>query len=224
MEISVIWQQCLSLLKEQLGEQTCSTWLSGLKPTLKDGSIHVIASNRLVHDYIKNKYWDKINQTLDILCGGISAELIVADNKSKAIVTETLKETQPAPSTLVKSTAGRPRSTRSSANQEIAEALHNATKLNINYTFDSLIKGNSNQLAYAIGLHVTQQPGHKNHNPLFVYGGVGLGKTHLMQAIGNEISRKNPKAKVRYLHANDYIQDVVKASMRQGFDELKKIL
>lgn len=222
MEISVIWQQCLSLLKEQLGEQTCSTWLSGLKPTLKDGSIHVIASNRLVHDYIKNKYWDKINQTLDILCGGISAELIVADNKSKAIVTETLKETQPAPSTLVKSTAGRPRSTRSSANQEIAEALHNATKLNINYTFDSLIKGNSNQLAYAIGLHVTQQPGHKNHNPLFVYGGVGLGKTHLMQAIGNEISRKNPKAKVRYLHANDYIQDVVKASMRQGFDELKK--
>jgi chromosomal replication initiator protein len=222
VEISVIWQQCLSLLKEQLGEQTCSTWLSGLKPTLKDGSIHVIASNRLVHDYIKNKYWDKINQTLDILCGGISAELIVADNKSKAIVTETLKETQPAPSTLVKSTAGRPRSTRSSANQEIAEALHNATKLNINYTFDSLIKGNSNQLAYAIGLHVTQQPGHKNHNPLFVYGGVGLGKTHLMQAIGNEISRKNPKAKVRYLHANDYIQDVVKASMRQGFDELKK--
>jgi chromosomal replication initiator protein len=100
--------------------------------------------------------------------------------------------------------------------------LQSATKLNASYTFDSLVKGNSNQLAYAIGLHVTQKPGNKNHNPLFIYGGVGLGKTHLMQAIGNSIYMNNPKAKIRYLHANDYIQDVVKASMRQGFDELKK--
>jgi len=221
VEISVIWQQCLSLLKEQLGEQICSTWLSGLKPTLKNGSIQIVASNRLVHDYIKNKYWSKIHQTLDILCGGISAELVVADNKTKPVVTDAT-EASVTPAKIKPLMSNRSRTTKGSTNQEVVETLHSATKLNMNYTFDSLIKGNSNQLAYAIGLHVTQQPGHKNHNPLFVYGGVGLGKTHLMQAIGNEISRNNPRAKVRYLHANDYIQDVVKASMRQGFDELKK--
>jgi chromosomal replication initiator protein len=71
-------------------------------------------------------------------------------------------------------------------------------------------------------MHITQEPGNRNHNPLFIYGGVGLGKTHLMQAIGNEVHKKNPNAKIRYLHANDYIQDVVRASMSNGFDALKK--
>lgn len=232
MEITVIWQQCLSLLREQLSEQVCNTWLSGLKLKLEDEQLNVIASNRLVHDFIKNKYWDKIKQVLDVLGNGMPCELVViqnhktSDKQQTEITAAEAKEAsitqKVATKETYKRTAGRIRTKNGSIDKDILESLQNATKLNSNYTFESLVRGNSNQLAYAIGLHVTQQPGNKNHNPLFIYGGVGLGKTHLMQAIGNEVYKNNPKAKIRYLHANDYIQDVVKASMRQGFDELKK--
>ncbi len=207
VEIDIIWQQCLILLKDQFGEQDYNTWFRSLKALYAKEKIQIIASNRLVQDFIRNKYWDRITTILDELTGGIPSELIV--NNVKPIEKPEDKITKERPSTA-------------KPEKELMQTLQQATKLNSHYTFDSLVRGNSNQLAYAIGMHVTQKPGNKNHNPLFVYGGVGLGKTHLMQAIGNEIYKQNPKAKIRYLHANDYIQDVVKASMRQGFDELKK--
>ena len=211
------------LLKDQLGEQVYNTWIIGLKVNFDNNQINILTSNKLVHDYIKNKYWDKISQVLDILTGGIKANLTVAENNLKNSndfnITSQLNKNSNKDNILNKVTKN---SRHNSSDKELLESLQNATKLNSSYTFDSLVKGNSNQLAYAIGLHVTQKPGNKNHNPLFIYGGVGLGKTHLMQAIGNSIYMNNPKAKIRYLHANDYIQDVVKASMRQGFDELKK--
>ncbi|MBY0379348.1 MAG: chromosomal replication initiator protein DnaA [Burkholderiales bacterium] len=225
MDTSVVWQQCLSLLKEQLGEQVYNTWLVGLSLKLEKETLNVVASNRLVHDFIKNKFWDKISQVLCILGGGIPCNLVVAENAKPmgAVQGKNTEDNENSSrKTTLKPSSSRIKSKSSSLDKEILESLQNATKLNSNYTFDNLVKGNSNQLAYAIGLHVTQQPGNRNHNPLFIYGGVGLGKTHLMQAIGNEVYHNNPKAKIRYLHANDYIQDVVKASMRQGFDELKK--
>lgn len=209
LETDIIWQQCLILLKEQFGEQDFNTWFKQLQARYKDNRLQIIANNRLVQDFIRNKYLTQISNILNELTGGVDIELIVA------------KTSEIKPSTP-KSTQIKPNSTAKSHDNDLVENLQQATKLNPNYTFDTLVRGNSNQLAYAIGMHVTQKLGHKNHNPLFIYGGVGLGKTHLMQAIGNEQYKKNPKAKIRYLHANDYIQDVVKASMRQGFDELKK--
>ncbi len=225
MDINILWQQCLTLLKDQFGEQVYNTWIVGLEVQYEDDQFQIIASNMLVHDFIKNKYWDKISQVLEVLSNGIPAELIVRKKTEKrtvmagSVATRTPNE---KPKETSQTTTSKTRPKNTVMDKEILESLQNATKLNTNYTFDSLVKGNSNQLAYAIGLHVTQQPGNKNHNPLFVYGGVGLGKTHLMQAIGNAVYKNNLKAKIRYLHANDYIQDVVKASMRQGFDELKK--
>ena len=212
VETDIIWQQCLILLKEQFGEQDYNTWFRLLKARYQDGKFQIIAGNRLVQDFIQNKYFSQINNILNELTGGVSVELIVAKPSSES--NSARLESKPADKAV--------KVTKSKLDKELLETLQQATKLNPNYTFDSLVRGNSNQLAYAIGMHVTQKPGHKNHNPLFIYGGVGLGKTHLMQAIGNERYKQNPKAKIRYLHANDYIQDVVKASMRQGFDELKK--
>lgn len=226
VETDIIWQQCLILLKEQFGEQDYNTWFRLLKARFENGKLQIITSNRLVQDFIQNKYWTQISNILNELTGGVTCELIV--NASIAAPKEASTPHAHTPNTdsstatdiqAAKTTAAK---TKSKLDKEILENLQQATKLNPNYTFDSLVRGNSNQLAYAIGMHVTQKPGHKNHNPLFIYGGVGLGKTHLMQAIGNERYKQNPKAKIRYLHANDYIQDVVKASMRQGFDELKK--
>ena len=209
LETDIIWQQCLILLKEQFGEQDFNTWFKQLQARYKDNKLQIIANNRLVQDFIRNKYLSQISNILNELTGGVEIELIVA--KSSEIKPNTPKPTQVKTNTTTKS-----------HDKDLAENLQQATKLNPNYTFDTLVRGNSNQLAYAIGMHVTQKLGNKNHNPLFIYGGVGLGKTHLMQAIGNQQYKNNPKAKIRYLHANDYIQDVVKASMRQGFDELKK--
>lgn len=210
-ETDIIWQQCLILLKEQFGEQNYNTWFKQLQTRYQNDKLQIIANNRLVQDFIHNKYLTQISNILNELTGGVDIELIVAK-------TDEIKPSSPK-TTLTKTSTTKQ---TKSYDKDLAQNLQQATKLNPNYTFDTLVRGNSNQLAYAIGMHVTQQLGHKNHNPLFIYGGVGLGKTHLMQAIGNEQYKHNPKARIRYLHANDYIQDVVKASMRQGFDELKK--
>ena len=230
-EQEIIWQQCLMLIKEQgiMSDGDCNTWLRPLQSQIKNGKLEIVAGNRLIHNFVNTKYWPKISAILVELTGGVAVDFVVANikpalnvTKDSASVTvdssdkidqtprEELRVNKPAPMN------------RARADKEVLAQLHQSTKLNREYTFDSLVRGNSNQLAYAIGMHVTQNPGEKGHNPLFIYGGVGLGKTHLMQAIGNEMHRKNPNAKIRYLHANDYIQDVVKASMRQGFDELKK--
>lgn len=221
-EIDIIWQQCLILLKDQFGEQDYNTWFRSLTIKFNEDKLQVVASNRLVQDFIKNKYWDRISSILGELTNGTAIELTVATANTAAMKSSTATSNEGGhKSDLSTNTEAKPKN-KSKIDKELLETLQQATKLNANYTFESLVRGNSNQLAYAIGMHVTQKPGNKNHNPLFIYGGVGLGKTHLMQAIGNEVHKQNPKAKIRYLHANDYIQDVVKASMRQGFDELKK--
>lgn len=213
-DINIIWQQCLTLLLDQYGELEYNTWLKSLTIKQEEGKILIVAGNRIVEDFVKNKYWQRIHAIITELTNSeVAVELTVVPAKTAIEQTDETKSNVQATKKTTSS---------NKIDKELLQTLQQATKLNKNYSFDSLVRGNSNQLAYAIGMHVTQKPGHKNHNPLFIYGGVGLGKTHLMQAIGNEIHRLNPKAKIRYLHANDYIQDVVKASMRQGFDELKK--
>lgn len=249
MEINIVWQQCLLLLKDQFGNEVFNTWFKSLKIKESSSLIQIIATNRLVHSFIKDKYWHSIHNILTELTNGLNIEFIVeisdaiiktqdtnnnvysnhqenSNNNSHNIISTSIDSQLTTTENTMAITETKEltpaKKERNKIDKEILASLHVATKLNPNYTFDSLVKGNSNQLAYAIGMHITQKLGHKNHNPLFIYGGVGLGKTHLMQAIGNEIHKNNSRAKIRYLHANDYIQDVVKASMKQGFDELKK--
>lgn len=238
-ELEIIWQQCLMLIKEQgiVTETEYNTWLRTLQPQIKDSKLEIVATNRLTHDFVSKKFWNKISGVLSELTGGVNVELVVSEVRpilnlqqdtvdTKDGSEKNVKEQRTEPENIVSPEPKKAPQSRVQAkarhDKEILSQLHQSTKLNKDYTFESLVRGNSNQLAYAIGMHITQDPGNRNHNPLFIYGGVGLGKTHLMQAIGNEIHKKNPNAKIRYLHANDYIQDVVKASMRQGFDELKR--
>ncbi|MFT4173097.1 MAG: chromosomal replication initiator protein DnaA, partial [Rhodocyclaceae bacterium] len=95
------------------------------------------------------------------------------------------------------------------------------SRLNGDFTFNTLVTGRANDLARAAAMQVAENPG-TSYNPLFVYGGVGLGKTHLIQAIGNEVQRHNPRAVVRYVHAEDYVSDVVRAYQQKGFDAFKR--
>lgn len=238
-ELEIIWQQCLMLIKEQgiVTETEYNTWLRTLQPQIKDSKLEIVATNRLTHDFVSKKFWNKISGVLSELTGGVNVELVVSEVRPILNLQQDTVDTKDGSEKNVKDQRTEPENivspepkkapqlrvqARARHDKEILSQLHQSTKLNKDYTFESLVRGNSNQLAYAIGMHITQDPGNRNHNPLFIYGGVGLGKTHLMQAIGNEIHKKNPNAKIRYLHANDYIQDVVKASMRQGFDELKR--
>jgi len=94
-------------------------------------------------------------------------------------------------------------------------------RINSAFTFDSFVSGRANQLARAAALQIAENPGHA-YNPLFIYGGVGLGKTHLLQAIGNNVLKNNPAARINYIHANDYVDDVVKAYLNKQFDDLKR--
>ncbi len=98
---------------------------------------------------------------------------------------------------------------------------HETTRLNPSFTFETLVTGKANQLARAAAQQVSENPG-VSYNPLFVYGGVGLGKTHLIQAIGNAVHQRNPSAKIRYIHAEKYVADVVKAYQHKAFDEFKR--
>jgi chromosomal replication initiator protein len=94
-------------------------------------------------------------------------------------------------------------------------------RLNPAFNFDNFVSGRANQLARAAALQIADNPGHA-YNPLFIYGGVGLGKTHLLQAIGNAVRQHNPEARINYIHANDYVDDVVKAYLNKQFDDLKR--
>ena len=186
-EQEIIWQQCLMLIKEQgiMSDGDCNTWLRPLQSQIKNGKLEIVAGNRLIHNFVNTKYWSKISAILVELTGGVAVDFVVANikpalnvTKDSASVTvdssdkidqtprEELRVNKPAPMN------------RARADKEVLAQLHQSTKLNREYTFDSLVRGNSNQLAYAIGMHVTQNPGEKGHNPLFIYGGVGLGKTH----------------------------------------------
>ena len=228
LENEAIKQQFFELLKEEFGQEVYNVWFKSLSLEFDENIINVYSSNRLVQDFIKNRYWSKITQLLLELTGCSSVNLLVdciKSNKNTEIKNENRsieQGNQANNANIDVKIKGTEKNTSSKQNKELISTLQMSTRLNPDYNFETFVRGNSNQLAYAIGLHVTTKPGNKSHNPLFIYGGVGLGKTHLMQAIGNEGLKKNSKIKIRYLHANDYVQDVVKASMRQGFDELKK--
>ncbi|TNC97567.1 MAG: chromosomal replication initiator protein [Gallionellaceae bacterium] len=103
----------------------------------------------------------------------------------------------------------------------IVKAPKTTSKLNSQLTFDTFVTGKANQLAHAAGLQVAEKPG-TTYNPLFIYGGVGLGKTHLLQSIGNLVAKENPQAKICYVHATNYVSGVVKAFQTKSFDEFKQ--
>ncbi|WP_064574840.1 chromosomal replication initiator protein DnaA [Cupriavidus gilardii] len=105
--------------------------------------------------------------------------------------------------------------------QQAADTVHERSRLNPILTFDNFVTGKANQLARAAAIQVANNPG-KSYNPLYLYGGVGLGKTHLIHAIGNFMLMENPRARIRYIHAEQYVSDVVKAYQRKAFDEFKR--
>ena len=203
MEIAEVWNECIEEIKKKISKQQFSTWITPLSFSFEKESHTVIISapnqfilqwvNDRFHDEIKNKFL-KMNQATTIEFKSIKKQKINSQTSHTKKIDKKNKET--------------PEKTKT-------------TGLNKAFNFDNFVTGKANQLATAAAKQISENPG-KSYNPLFIYGGVGLGKTHLIQAIGNHLRGLQPESKIKYLHAERYVSDVVKAYENKSFDSFKK--
>lgn len=207
-----LWQSCVDRLAQDLPEQQFITWIKPLNAVvLEDVSkVTILVENRFKLDWVRAQYSQRISSLLEQLCGQpVFVELAIAPREPSTKVSSIQRMVDLAvPEELV---------VRS---DDKVSALPKS-RLNSTLTFDSLVEGSANRMARAAAMHVATIPGHL-YNPLFIYGGVGLGKTHLMHAVGNRLLLDRPGAKVLYIHAEQFVSDVVRAYQRKTFDEFKE--
>lgn len=195
------WQSCLNHLAEDLPPQQFNTWIKPLKPALDEDTFRLLAPNRFVLDWVKEKFLVRI-EILALAYFGAPTEINLGLSEPAISSPRTLPSVAPA---VIP-----------------APTPHVSPKrLNTTFTFDSFVTGKANQLARAAAIQVAENPG-TAYNPLFIYGGVGLGKTHLIQAIGNVVHTYNPEARISYIHAENYVSDVVRAYRHKTFDDFKR--
>ncbi|HUW27131.1 MAG TPA: chromosomal replication initiator protein DnaA [Sulfuriferula sp.] len=200
------WQSCLNHLAEDLPPQQFNTWIKPLKPALDEDSFRLLAPNRFVLDWVKEKFLARI-EVLALAYFGEPKEINLG--LSEQVISSPISA---PPTTSIVAPATTPvTNPRESPNK----------RLNPTFTFDSFVTGKANQLARAAAIQVAENPG-TAYNPLFIYGGVGLGKTHLIQAIGNVVHAYNPEARISYIHAENYVSDVVRAYRHKTFDDFKR--
>ena len=197
-----IWVQCLSQLENDLTGQQFSTWIRPLQVIFRDNDIRLLAPNQFVLDYVSDHFLNNIQDILNSLSNNPPLVSVV-------IGSEKLAED--------KSDSTRPDFNSSAAKPD---SVKRSSTLNPNFTFENFVEGNSNQLARAACVQVAINPG-DSYNPMLIYGGVGLGKTHLMHAIGNDLLQRNPDANVVYLHSERFVQDMVKALQHNRINEFK---
>lgn len=222
-----VWPECLLKLQEELPNQQYSTWIRPLQGECIDNILHLYAPNKFVLDWVKQKFLNRIEELISELniATVSSVELKIGQKKSQDTDTKNSKaivkknEIKKNPSQVVND----PKKNRSTDRKIEVEGsiIKHQSFLNPNFTFDTFVEGKSNQLARAASVQVAENPGGA-YNPLFLYGGVGLGKTHLMHSVGNEIMKKNPNAKVVYLHSERFVADMVKALQINAINEFKR--
>jgi chromosomal replication initiator protein len=218
------WQTCSALLEQELTPQQFSAWIKPLAPLdYEDGRLRIAAPNRFKLDWVKTQfasritalaaeYWQSPVEVMFVLDPrlmaakrpAIAAAAVINGNGAPERMPERMEALDRNEPPLAENTARRDQS-----------------RINTALTFESFVTGKANQLARAAAVQVANNPG-VSYNPLFLYGGVGLGKTHLIHAIGNQVLADNPNVKIRYIHAEQYVRDVVTAYQRKGFDDFKR--
>ena len=234
-----IWQQCLACLQDELPSQQFNTWIRPLNVNENGRIIQLVAPNRFVQDWVRDKYFSRIRELVADYATDATQdiELVVASSAFSSQSQSSGSVTTASPAAAVfNSTVASPVSSR--ANSPIIQPLFNGnlspdrvvqvegsvrhqSYLNRAFTFSSFVQGKSNQLALAAAKQVAENPG-SSYNPLFLYGGVGLGKTHLMHAVGAALIERNPNAKVVYLHSERFVADMVKALQLNAINEFKR--
>ena len=200
------WDLCQERFRANLTQQQFSTWIKPLVFEDANGDVRILAPNHFVMDWVREKFAEHIDDWAQEFY-----------THPVAITYALGKKNTPPRSSVASATA-----TPSSSPAAPAPAQNQiGMRINPAFNFDNFVSGRANQLARAAALQIADNPG-AAYNPLFVYGGVGLGKTHLLQAIGNTVRQANPDARISYIHANDYVDDVVKAYLNKQFDDLKR--
>jgi chromosomal replication initiator protein len=206
-----LWQACVDQLAQELPEQQFNTWIKPLVAQVSEdfSRVTLFVANRFKLDWVRAQYANRISSMLEKLYGQpVQLELAITPRDNSARVYSTQNQTANVP-------AAEP----AEIEEDAAPAVFK-NRLNTALTFDSLVEGTANRMARAAAMHVAGVPG-QLYNPLFIYGGVGLGKTHLVHAVGNKLLADRPGSKVLYIHAEQFVSDVVKAYQRKTFDEFK---
>jgi chromosomal replication initiator protein len=237
------WQTCVSRLEQELPPQQISAWIRPLVPLAYDETqavLRVAAPNRFKLDWVRKNFshqiealaaeWFKrpVQVLFELPSHGAAPRMPVAPVRTQQPEQTHLSAATPSggapPVTVTVSTAPPPPATTTAAqavNADAANIVYERSRLNTDLTFENFVTGKANQLARAAALQVAENPG-TSYNPLFLYGGVGLGKTHLIHAIGNAMVAAGTGVRVRYVHADQYVSDVVKAYQRKAFDDFKR--
>nr|WP_062260767.1 chromosomal replication initiator protein DnaA [Endozoicomonas arenosclerae] len=276
-----LWQKCVDLLQDELSSQQFNTWIRPLKVMGDEHDLCLLAPNRFVADWVKEKFLPRVEEILDELTDGQSPAVALAVSNrrpqslsrrvsppvSRPVQTETVRPateekkvvTRGLVSSLNEASSGSSQvpvqqeapvvieppviqkkvnplkvkedSARSIVTEpeepapgrqiEVEGSIKHNSSLNAHFTFDTFVEGKSNQLALAAARQVAENPG-AAYNPLFLYGGVGLGKTHLMHAVGNSLVRQNRNARVVYLHSERFVADMVKALQLNAINDFKR--
>jgi chromosomal replication initiator protein len=209
---SSLWNLCIQQLAQELPEQQFNTWIKPLKVDVAlDGSKVVIwIANRFKLDWIRAQYFQHLSALLEKFNGQpikLELALLAKDHPPPGYKSNLIQELES--------------SIEAAPLAEDGQQQGHKSRLNTALTFETLVEGTANRMARAAAMHVASIPG-QLYNPLFIYGGVGLGKTHLMHAVGNKLLADKPDAKVLYIHAEQFVSDVVKAYQRKTFDEFKQ--
>jgi len=198
-----LWHSLASELKKDLPAQQYDTWIKPLKAERRGNHLRLVAPNQHVLRWIRTNLLAKLETRAERVAGSsLHVDLVLDDATTETEIV--VPEQVPVP---VQASPERP--------------TRDEHRLNPSFTFTNFVNGKANQIARAAAIQVAENPG-TAYNPLFIYGGTGLGKTHLLQAIGTEVLKRNPKAKVRYIHAEQFVADVVRAYQHKSFDSLKR--
>ncbi len=199
---STLWNQCIRVLQAELPEQQFNTWIRPLQAVDDGGILRLLAPNRFVVDWLQQHYMERILEVID-------------DNDASTEVVVEVGSRGPSRTASPPADRGPSSAVRARGQAPVVP------RLNPVFTFENFVEGKSNQLARAAATQVGENPG-KSYNPLFIYGGVGLGKTHLMHAVGNAMLKANPGSRVSYVHSERFVSDMVKGLQHNKISEFKR--
>ena len=206
-----MWSNCLQRLEQELSDQQLNTWIRPLQIIEENNQIKLLAPNRFVQDWVKQNFQEKIQTILSDLDPEQITRLFIEIGSQNT----TIDKPAVTPDIAAKPETFLTKNKQGSNNSFVE---HNLNPL---FTFDNFVEGKSNQLAKAASMQVAENPG-SAYNPLFFYGGVGLGKTHLMHAVGNMMLKHKPNARITYIHSERFVGHMVKALQHNSIDAFKQ--
>ena len=211
MQENNLWDSCLSAFEKSLPPQQFNSWIKPLRLFKENDTLVLTAPNSFTLKIVQDRFLSEIK---------LQAGLIYPAMPTFEFRVQTAEVAAPK---ITAAAAPLPAAAKPVAESKpkVETAFRSYGKLNTSLTFDNFVIGKANQLAFAAATQVAELPG-ESYNPLFIYGGVGLGKTHLSQAIGNQIRANKPNAKICYMHAERYVSDVVRAYQTNKFEEFKQ--